>query len=98
MAEKRINSHERKRELGQALGQRQAVCGRLAKRARTRIALASARPSGEGCRIQKTIQPMSNENDPTQKLTAPWGNPSNADNAFSRRSAFKMAMAATGQQ
>ena len=39
---------------------------------------------------------MSNENDPTQKLTAPWGNPSNADNAFSRRSAFKMAMAATG--
>ena len=39
---------------------------------------------------------MSNENDPTQKLTAPWGNPSNADNAFSRRSAFKMAMDATG--
>ena len=39
---------------------------------------------------------MNNENDPTQKLTAPWGTPDNADNAFSRRSAFKMAMAATG--
>lgn len=39
---------------------------------------------------------MNAQHDPTQKLVAPWGIPAGSGNAFSRRSAFKMAMAATG--
>ena len=39
---------------------------------------------------------MNNKNDLIPRLVAPWGNPENTVNSFSRRSAFKMAIGATG--
>ena len=39
---------------------------------------------------------MNNKNDLIPRLVAPWGNPENSVNSFSRRSAFKMAIGATG--
>ena len=39
---------------------------------------------------------MPSQNDPTPKLTAPWGTPAPAGNELSRRSAFKLAMGAAG--
>ena len=39
---------------------------------------------------------MNNKKDLNQRLVAPWGNPDNSVNSFSRRSAFKMAIGATG--
>jgi len=39
---------------------------------------------------------MKSQKDLNQRLVAPWGNPENSVNSFSRRSAFKMAIGATG--
>ena len=39
---------------------------------------------------------MKNQSDLIPKLVAPWGNPEQSVKSFSRRSAFKMAMGATG--
>ena len=39
---------------------------------------------------------MPSQNDPTPKLTAPWGTPAPAGNELSRRSAFKLAMGVGG--
>ena len=39
---------------------------------------------------------MPSQNDPIQRLTAPWGTPEPSGNALSRRSAFKLAMGAAG--
>ena len=39
---------------------------------------------------------MKSQKDLNQRLVAPWGNPDNSVNSFSRRSAFKMAIGATG--
>ena len=39
---------------------------------------------------------MKSQKDLNQRLVAPWGNPENTVNSFSRRSAFKMAIGATG--
>jgi hexulose-6-phosphate isomerase len=39
---------------------------------------------------------MNNKNDLIPRLVAPWGNPEHSANSFSRRSAFKMAIGATG--
>jgi len=39
---------------------------------------------------------MKSQKDLNQRLVAPWGNPENTVNSFSRRSVFKMAIGATG--
>ena len=39
---------------------------------------------------------MKSQKNLNQRLVAPWGNPENSVNSFSRRSAFKMAIGATG--
>ena len=39
---------------------------------------------------------MNNKNDLIPRLVAPWGNPEHSANSFSRRSALKMAIGATG--
>jgi len=39
---------------------------------------------------------MQSQDDPTPRLTAPWGAPEPSGNALSRRSAFKLAMSAAG--
>lgn len=39
---------------------------------------------------------MKSQKDLNQRLVAPWGNPENSVNSFSRRAAFKMAIGATG--
>ena len=39
---------------------------------------------------------MQSQDDPTPRLTAPWGAPEPSGNALSRRSAFKLAMGAAG--